>query len=139
MNNGVEKKRKIPKFLTFVIVCFLGGAALYGYLRYNKATVDKLPPLQNGDLVFQTQRSSQDVAIMYATGSLYSHMGIVKIPPDGEPHVIEAVGPVREITLFTLDTSGSSGATDDKTYQKLESHYWRQNDFSSCEIFRQTL
>jgi hypothetical protein len=120
MNNEVTKKRKIPKFAAFVFVCLLGVAALYSYLQHNKATVGKLPSLKNGDLVFQTQRSSQDLAIMYATGSLYSHMGIIKIPPDGEPHVIEAVGPVREVTLSRWIRQGIAGQLTIKRIRNLD-------------------
>lgn len=49
---------------------------------------------RNGDIVFQTSRSSQSLAIQLATGSPYSHMGIVYVR-DGEPLVFEAVQPVK--------------------------------------------
>jgi hypothetical protein len=49
---------------------------------------------RNGDIVFQTSRSSQSLAIQVATDSPYSHMGIVYIS-DGEPLVFEAVQPVK--------------------------------------------
>lgn len=120
MSSGVVKKRKIPRFVTFVLVCLLSAVALYGYLQHNKATVDKLPSLKNGDLVFQTQRSSQDIAIIYATGSLYSHMGIIKISPDGEPHVIEAVGPVREVALSRWIRQGIAGQLTIKRIANLD-------------------
>ena len=49
---------------------------------------------RNGDIVFQTSRSSQSLAIQLATQSPYSHMGIVYVR-DGEPLVFEAVQPVK--------------------------------------------
>lgn len=49
---------------------------------------------RNGDIVFQTSRSSQSLAIQLATQSPYSHMGIVYVR-DGEPFVFEAVQPVK--------------------------------------------
>ena len=49
---------------------------------------------RNGDIVFQTSRSSQSLAIQLATKSPYSHMGIVYVR-DGEPLVFEAVQPVK--------------------------------------------
>jgi hypothetical protein len=58
-----------------------------------------LPPLKNGDLVFQTDRSTQMLAIFLATGSLYTHVGIIEIDPSGEPYVIEAAEKVRRIPL----------------------------------------
>ncbi len=51
---------------------------------------------QTGDIVFQILLSDQSRAIQLATGSHYSHVGIVIIK-DNEPMVFEAVGPVRYI------------------------------------------
>jgi hypothetical protein len=55
---------------------------------------------RNGDIVFQTSRSSQSLAIQLATKSPYSHMGIVYLR-DGEPFVFEAVQPVKLTPLRT--------------------------------------
>lgn len=49
---------------------------------------------QNGDIIFQTSRSSQSVAIQRATKSKYSHMGIVYIK-NGQPFVFEAIEAVK--------------------------------------------
>lgn len=54
---------------------------------------------RNGDVVFQTSRSSQSLAIQLATKSPYSHMGIVYVRND-RPFVFEAIQPV---TLTPLD------------------------------------
>jgi hypothetical protein len=54
---------------------------------------------RNGDIVFQTSRSAQSLAIQLATKSPYSHMGIVYFR-DGKPFVFEAIQPV---TLTPLD------------------------------------
>ena len=53
---------------------------------------------QNGDIIFHTSRSSQSVAIQKATGSPYSHMGIVYMS-SGDATVFEAVEPVRMTPL----------------------------------------
>ena len=53
---------------------------------------------RNGDIIFQTSRSSQSLAIQKATNSRYSHMGIVYVR-DGMPVVFEAIEPVK-ITGF---------------------------------------
>jgi len=50
--------------------------------------------LQNGDIIFQTSKSSQSKAIQLATKSQYSHMGIVYLKGD-EHWVYEAVEPVK--------------------------------------------
>ena len=49
---------------------------------------------QSGDIIFQTSKSSQSKAIQLATGSVYSHMGIVYKKSDGY-YVYEAVQPVK--------------------------------------------
>lgn len=50
--------------------------------------------LRNGDLIFQTSQSSQSKAIQLATGSKYSHMGII-YKNEGKFFVYEAVQPVK--------------------------------------------
>ena len=57
-----------------------------------------LPDVRDGDVIFQTSRSSQSVAIQQATHSRYSHMGIVFIR-DGQPYVLEASATVRYTPL----------------------------------------
>jgi hypothetical protein len=51
------------------------------------------PALRNGDLVFETSSSRQSAAIQWATGSRWSHVGIVDVE-GGKPVVIEALGKV---------------------------------------------
>lgn len=58
-----------------------------------------LPPLKTGDIVFQNTDTSASDAIMLASGTLYTHVGLVEIDKAGKPIVIEAVGPVRAIPL----------------------------------------
>jgi hypothetical protein len=61
-----------------------------------------LPPtnlkLRDGDLVFQTSRSTQSEAVALATRSRYTHMGVVLVE-DARPMVLEAVEPVK-LTAF---------------------------------------
>lgn len=49
---------------------------------------------KEGDLLFQTSRSAQSVAIQKATHSPFSHVGVVLFRK-GRPFVFEAVGPVK--------------------------------------------
>lgn len=53
-----------------------------------------VPAVKDGDLIFQTSKSSQSLAIQRATGSPYSHMGLI-FHRDGKPYVFEAVATVR--------------------------------------------
>ncbi|KEY60853.1 putative cell wall-associated hydrolase-like protein [Serratia sp. DD3] len=57
-----------------------------------------LPKLQEGDIIFQQSRSSQSLAIQQATGSPYSHMGIILLR-NGKPYVFEAAGQVKYTPL----------------------------------------
>ena len=59
---------------------------------------DNYPPLRDGDLVFQTSKSSQSSAIFVATASAFTHMGIVR-NDGGKISVIEASRTVRETPL----------------------------------------
>jgi hypothetical protein len=52
------------------------------------------PKLRDGDIIFQTSRSSQSLAIQRATRSPHSHMGMV-VFRDGKPFVLEASATVR--------------------------------------------
>ncbi|MBM7045168.1 hypothetical protein JTP94_08340 [Rhizobium lusitanum] len=63
------------------------------------------PPLQDGDLIFQTSTSSQSSAIIFATGSAFSHMGIIK-NDSGAITVIEAAARVKETPLKTWVNRG---------------------------------
>jgi hypothetical protein len=63
---------------------------------------------QNGDIIFQTSRSSQSKAIQLATKSKYSHMGII-YETDGQIYVYEAVQPVRLTKLADWIKRGENG------------------------------
>ena len=63
---------------------------------------------RNGDIVFQTSRSSQSLAIQLATRSPYSHMGIVYMR-GSEAFVFEAVQPVKLTPLTTWIERGEDG------------------------------
>jgi Permuted papain-like amidase enzyme, YaeF/YiiX, C92 family len=80
---------------------FVGAliAVLYGWLTLTAVSAKDLPPLKNGDIIFQTSRSSQSTAILAASRSLYTHMGIVQIGTDGKVSVVEAVGPVKSTPI----------------------------------------
>jgi hypothetical protein len=65
-------------------------------------------PVQDGDIVFQTSHSAQSEAIHLATGSAFSHVGIVTVQ-DGESLVLEAVGPVKTTPLKAWIARGVGG------------------------------
>ena len=63
---------------------------------------------KDGDIVFQVSQSAQSRAIQLATGSPYSHMGIVYLR-EGEPYVFEAVQPVKLTPLQDWIKRGDGG------------------------------
>lgn len=89
--------------------------------------------LQEGDIVFSSSKRGQGEAIIAATGSPYTHCGIV-FEKDGKMMVLEAVQPVGVVTLerfISLSEPGTFTAKRLKTavtpalYQKARS--WAQN------------
>lgn len=54
--------------------------------------------MRNGDIIFHTSQSSQSDAVQRATGSRYSHMGLI-LYRNGAPYVLEAGATVRYTPL----------------------------------------
>ena len=63
---------------------------------------------QAGDIVFHTSTSTQSLAVQKATGSAYSHMGIVLFK-QGQPYVFEAIQPVSWTPLQRWLKRGQGG------------------------------
>ena len=55
--------------------------------------------MQDGDIIFQESRSRQSAAVRAATGSRYSHVGLVFGVAEQKPFVLEAVQPVKKTPL----------------------------------------
>ncbi len=69
---------------------------------------DEFKGFKNGDIIFQTSKSEQSKAIQIATGSKYSHMGILyKIRDDF--YVYEAIQPVKMTALDDWIQRGENG------------------------------
>jgi hypothetical protein len=65
-------------------------------------------PLRDGDLIFQTSRSDQSLAIQRATHSPWSHMGVI-VMREGQPFVFEASATVRYTPLAKWAAHGAGG------------------------------
>lgn len=70
--------------------------------------VARPPPLRDGDLIFHASRSAQSLAVQRATGSRYSHMGVI-LHRDGRPYVYEAIGPTVHTPLARWIARGDGG------------------------------
>jgi len=77
-------------------------------------------PLREGDIVFHTSRSSQSQAIQRATGSQYSHMGVI-VFRQGRPYVLEAVDPVCLTPLSSWVARGERGEYAVRRLREAES------------------
>ncbi|HSI05578.1 MAG: YiiX family permuted papain-like enzyme [Myxococcota bacterium] len=83
------------RFLVLVVLGFWGAEAHAGALR-------------EGDLLFQTSRSSQSKAIAVATKSKFTHVGIFTLR-EGKAYVLEAVQPVKLTPLDEWQRRGLKG------------------------------
>jgi Permuted papain-like amidase enzyme, YaeF/YiiX, C92 family len=92
-----------------VSVIAITVAILAAWLALTSVSAKDLPPLKNGDIIFQTSRSSQSSAILLASMSAYSHMGMIEIGLDGAASVVEAVGPVKSTPLDDWIKRGLGG------------------------------
>jgi hypothetical protein len=75
------------------------SAVLLGLLAALPLRAEDLPQLQRGDVIFQNSRSAQSLAILLATESPFTHVGIVDFDATGTPVVLEAVRTTRETPL----------------------------------------
>ncbi|MCS4225522.1 YiiX family permuted papain-like enzyme [Sphingobacterium sp. BIGb0165] len=99
--------KKIALFALLLICTLLIGRS-YFHINATKAqngSLDKkvkssamLPQLKDGDMIFQSSVSPQCKAVQLATGSPYSHCGLI-FHEDGKPYVLEAVQPVTVTSL----------------------------------------
>ncbi len=78
-------------------------AALFAFPAYAEE-----PVFQSGDIILQTSSSKQSYAIMWASKSLYSHVGIVEV--DGKKkYVLEAISKVSRTPLEKWIKRGRMG------------------------------
>ena len=97
------------------------------------------PPLQSGDLVFQSSRSRQSAAIQEATHSPLSHVGLVEVTAQGT-FVLEAVQPVRRTPyerwrargegarVLVLRHPGADAAARERVLQEARRHLGKPYD-----------
>ena len=102
--------KKFGRFLALVALLIAGTTVvLFTWLRLTAGAAADLPPLKNGDIVFQYSGSSQSLPILLASRSAYTHMGIVDLRRGGNPMVIEASSPVRSTPLEEWIGRGVAG------------------------------
>lgn len=93
----------------------LCAAILLGLLRSGVPAA--APAFQDGDIIFQTSRSSQSEAIQLATHSKWTHVGIL-VHRGGVLEVYEAHGPVGFRTFDSFVSSGVGGKYMVRRYRR---------------------
>ncbi|WP_295075091.1 YiiX/YebB-like N1pC/P60 family cysteine hydrolase [Tabrizicola sp.] len=74
------------------------------------ARAQDLPDLKRGDVIFQNSQSAQSLAILLATDSPFTHVGILDFDAAGNPVVLEAVRTTRATPLQDWVAQGKDGA-----------------------------
>jgi Permuted papain-like amidase enzyme, YaeF/YiiX, C92 family len=104
--------------IVFVFCLLLGiHAAFFGMITYSHADLSKLPRLESGDLIFQTHLVGQTAAILLATRSLYTHMGIIHRQGD----TLTVIHAGRQVIESPLEGFIRSGWGDQFTIMRRES------------------
>ncbi len=105
------KKTQIGLIIGILILIVIGiffyGLILMADDDRHVDLADKIE-LQDGDIIFQTSKSSQSKAIQLATMSKYSHMGVI-YKKDDEYYVFEAIQPVKSTPLTDWIKRGEQG------------------------------
>lgn len=94
----------------FAVVSFAFAGMITGALAFkDKAPAHATYALQEGDIVFHGNAGEQCDAIREATGSPYTHCGVV-FEKDGRLMVLEAVQPVRVTTVEAFQQRSLPGS-----------------------------
>ena len=99
------KRIVLPIVLLLLLTLVVFAKDSFSQLIFGKGSTNEVGlsssfnnELKDGDLIFQTSRSSQSKAIQLATNSQYSHCGIV-FKEGNSFYVFEAVQPVKRTPL----------------------------------------
>lgn len=84
------------------------------------------PSLKTGDIVFQKTNTNASDAIMLASGTVYTHVGIVEVDDSGRELVIEAVGPVQVVPLADWIGKGEGDKVTVKRIKDLDEDQAKQ-------------
>lgn len=90
--------------------CLLAAITALAFPALPLASASEPPfsSLREGDIVFSASAAGQGEAIIAATGSIYTHCGIV-FQKDGKLMVLEAVQPVGTVSLEDFKSRGKPG------------------------------
>ena len=135
-------------FLIALIIIVIGAFIVFNLHDYASGVADEAKigmyvkwnpsDLKEGDIIFQTSRSSQSKAIQIATKSKYSHMGIIYIK-NNNYYVYEAVQPVKLTPLKEWMLRGVDGHFVVKRLKERDKFLTKENlatMYGTGETFR---
>lgn len=103
-------RRALARGLALIVLLGLAGSGAFAlWLRQTTVSVEDLPPLRSGDILFQESGSGQTMAIALASRSLYTHTGIVEMHANGQAYVVEAAQSVQSTPLGAWIARGTAG------------------------------
>lgn len=89
--NRLPKRQRFSRLLllaaSLILVC---ASAYFVLVDKNRQTTPDAPAFREGDIIFQITTSPQSGAIQLATGSQYTHCGVL-FEKDGQIYVFEAI------------------------------------------------
>jgi uncharacterized protein YycO len=93
---------------------------------------------QDGDMIFQTSKSSQSEMIKQVTGSNLTHCGII-FHKNGKPYVFEAVNPVKVTPLneWVKRGVGSKYKVTRLNYKLRDNHKKMMYDYAKRQLGKQ--
>lgn len=104
----MKSKSLYSSFVVFAIVTAVSIALKASFLKPGlPLRLIQNKTLQNGDIIFQSSKAGQSLAIQLATKSKYSHCGIIFIY-DSDTLVLEAVQPVKYTPLSAFIKRGDN-------------------------------
>ena len=98
----------------------------------------KSQKFQDGDIIFQTSRSSQSSMIQTVTGSDLTHCGII-FYKDNKPYVFEAVNPVKltPLSIWINRGSGSKYKVVRLNYKLRDNHKMIMLSYAKKQLGKQ--
>lgn len=112
--------RRLRRILAAMVGAVLAlGIAMFLWLSMTAVSASELPPLKDGDIIFQYSGSRQSLPILIASRSVYTHMGIIAVSRAGEPVVLEASNPVKATPLDEWIGRGVGGRITIKRHEGL--------------------
>ena len=102
------RKGMFPKIILLLFISALFVVELSSCKDKAEVKTSDIEKFKDGDLIFQESKSRQSKAIKLATGSKYSHMGIIYRKGD-KIYVYEAVQPVKLTPLHEWVKRGIDG------------------------------